>query len=108
MSLYGEAVLKSDESILSGEKLRQKLEIALPQAKRQIIFISAYVTQSAIDWLNKLVPEDVDTQVVCRLLPSDVLSGATQLSALKTALDKGIKIFCLHSLHAKIFSIAEY
>ena len=105
MSLYGETVLKSDENILSGEKLRQRLEIALPQAKRQIIFISAYVTQSAIDWLNKLVPEDVDTQVVCRLLPSDVLSGATQLSALRTALDKGIKVFCLHSLHAKIFSI---
>jgi len=97
--------LKSDESILDGEKLRQKLETDLPQAKRQIIFISAYVTQNAIDWLNKLVPEGVDTHVVCRLLPSDILSGATQLSALRTALNKDIKVSCLHSLHAKIFAI---
>lgn len=97
--------LKLDEDILDGEKLRQILESALPQAKEQIIFISAYITQSAIDWLNKLTPQNVDTHVVCRLLPSDALSGATQITALQVALDKGIKVASLHSLHAKIYAI---
>jgi len=97
--------LKIDENLLDSEKLRQKLESALPQAKEQIIFISAYITQSAIDWLKKLAPKKVDTHVICRLLPSDVLNGATQLSALKTALEAGIKVSCLHALHAKIYAI---
>ncbi len=101
----GKPALKYEEEILDGDELRQRLQSALPQAKESIVFISAYITQNAIDRLNKLIPEDVDIHIICRLLPSDVLTGATQLSALKTALTKGIKVSCLHSLHAKIYAI---
>lgn len=100
----GQAI-KFDDNLLDGDKLRQKLESSLPHAKKQIVFISAYITQSAIDWFKKHVPDNIDTHVICRLLPSDVLNGATQLSALKTALRAGIKVSCLHSLHAKIYAI---
>ncbi len=103
--LFDKELREPEESILDGGKLRHKLESALPQARSRITFISAYVTQSAIDWLSGFKPKNVDAYIVCRLLPSDVLSGATQLSALIAALNKGIKVFCLHSLHAKIFAI---
>lgn len=103
--LLDKGLLESEENILDGDKLRHKLESALPQARSRITFISAYVTQSAIDWLSEFKPKNVDAYIVCRLLPSDVLNGATQLSALIVALNKNIKVLCLHSLHAKIFAI---
>lgn len=97
--------MKPEEEILDGDKLREKLESALPHAKENIVFISAYITQSAIDWLIKCAPENTNKHIICRLIPSDVMAGATQLSALKTALDRGMQVSCLHSLHAKIYAI---
>lgn len=98
---------KLDQDMLDGEALRRKLENELPHSKKEVKFISAYVTQSAVEWLCKNIPASIQGQIVCRLLPSDILSGASQLSALKTALDKGFKVYCLHSLHAKIYSIDD-
>lgn len=103
--MKGQGGLKPEEEILDGDKLREKLESALPHAQESIVFISAYITQSAIDWFIKYAPKNTDKHIVCRLIPSDVLTGATQLSALKTALNKGILVSCLHSLHAKIYAI---
>lgn len=102
---FKETALKLEDEILDGDELRQRLQFALPQAKENIVFISAYITQNAIDWLIKLIPDNVNTYMICRLLPLDVMAGATQLSALKTALANGIKVSCLHSLHAKIYAI---
>ena len=100
-----EQISNNKKCLLDGDKLREQLETYVPQAKEEIIFISAYITQSAIDWLIKLRPQNVKSHIICRLTPSDVMSGATHLSALKTAIRSGIKVSCLHSLHAKIYAI---
>jgi len=94
-----------DDQILSGDVLRKKLESLLPSSKKKVIFISACVTQSGIDWFCKYTPKEIPRHIICRLLPYDVISGSSHLSALKTALDQGVKISCLHSLHAKIYTI---
>jgi HKD family nuclease len=91
--------------LFDGKELNEKIAQLLPQAKKEVIFISAYITQSAIEWLINLQPENVKTHIICRLTPSDVMSGATHLSALKTAIRRGVKVSCLHSLHAKIYAI---
>jgi len=98
---------KIDPDILDGDALRVRLERELSQVTKSVKFISAYITQSGIDWLDTNSPQNADVQIVCRLLPSDVLSGASQLSALKTALEKGYKVACLHSLHAKIYCLDD-
>ncbi len=98
---------KPDESIVDGQDLRKRLESILPQSKKKIIFVSAYITQSGIEWLCKHAAPASDKHVVCRLLPSDVISGATQISALRTALEKGCRVSCLHSLHAKIYAVDD-
>ncbi len=100
-------MIKNEEDLIDGDKLRQKLEFALPHAKKTVAFISAYITQTAIDWFCNLLPPCIEVRVICRLLPSDVLSGSSQLSALSTALEKGIRVSCLHSLHAKIYAIDD-
>lgn len=95
----------TNSQLLDGNDLRQKLQSLLPQAKDSIIFISAYVTQSAIDWLIKNRANNIDTHIICRLTPIDVVTGATQISALEAALENSIRVSCLHSLHAKIYAI---
>lgn len=95
------------EKILDGDKLREKLEAILPGAQRKVVFISAYITQPGFDWFDEHTPTNIDKHIICRLLPSDVIFGSTHLSALKAALEAGIKVSCLHSLHAKIYSIDD-
>ncbi len=93
--------------LIDGEQLRKQLEVAVSSCERKLVFISAYMTQTAIDWLNKYISADVEVHLICRLAPSDLINGATHISALETALDNGWKVSCLHSLHAKIYSIDD-
>jgi len=94
-------------NLIDGEKLREKLEQSISVCDKKLVFISAYVTQTAVDWLGKHVPIEADVHLVCRLQPSDVMNGATHLSALTEALDRGWSVSCLHSLHAKIYAIDD-
>lgn len=91
--------------LINGEQLRAVLEHAIKQCDKKLTLISAYITQSALDWLKKHVPDNVEVHLICRLLPSDVIQGSTNLSALETAINLGWKTSCLHSLHAKIYLI---
>lgn len=92
-------------NFLDGEQLKISLENDLAKSQSSVSVISAYVTQTGIDWLLKHVPPNISVCLVCRLQPNDVVNGATHLSALRTALDNGYKVLCLHSLHAKIYTI---
>lgn len=99
-------MLKPDSvRLIDGDLLKKQLEVIIPDAKEQLIVISAYITQSGIDWLKRLVPANVKVHVVCRLMPSDILAGSTNISALQDAIAAGWAVSCLHSLHAKIYSI---
>lgn len=93
--------------LVDGDDLKSALEFFIPNTKSHLTIISAYVTQSAIDWLLKLVPSGTKVHVICRLKPSDIISGATNISALQSALEAGWNVSCLHSLHAKIYSIDD-
>lgn len=91
--------------LIDGEQLKTSLEKDMRQCNEKITFVSAYITQTAIDWLAKNIFSNANVHLVCRLQPSDVINGATQISALMTALEKGWAVSCLHSLHAKIYAI---
>lgn len=97
----------AEQALIDGEQLKYMLEQSVQQCKKKLLFISAYMTQTAIDWLDRYVPEGVEVSLICRLLPMDVFNGSTNISALTTALDKGWKVSCLHSLHAKLYSIDD-
>lgn len=101
------AETKIDSDLLDGDALRVRLEQEISLATKSIQFISAYVTQSGVEWLEKYVQKGVSVEIICRLLPSDISLGSSQLSALKTALDKGYKVSRLHSLHAKIYCLDD-
>ena len=91
--------------LISGGELKQVLEQAVKKCRKNLVFISAYITQAAVDWLYAHVPNHVKVHLVCRLTPSDVVSGSTDISALVSALERGWNVSCLHSLHAKLYLV---
>ncbi len=97
--------MTESQSLIDGQELRYILEHAVQKSKNQIVFISAYLSEPAIDWLVRYLPPEVDAYLICRLLPEDVLNGSTNISALLKALEHGWNVYCLHSLHAKLYSI---
>jgi len=92
---------------MDGEKLKSVLERAVTDSESRIVFISAFITKVAVDWLAKRAPNNVDVHLNCRLQPFDIISGSTHISALITALENGWSVSCLHSLHAKIYAIDD-
>lgn len=96
---------RCESEIIDGDKLRLQLEHDFQASNNRIDIISAYVTQTAVDWLSNWISKDIQVTLVCRLSPKDVIDGSTQLSALNAALKAGYDVRCLHSLHAKIYSI---
>ena len=95
----------AEHVLIDGEQLKHVLEEEVRQCKKKLLLISAYVTHTAVDWLKRHVPESVEVHLICRLTPLDVAGGSTNIAALFTALDGGWKVSCLHSLHAKLYSI---
>ncbi len=94
-------------NLIDGEQLKALLEQAIESCDNKLVFISAYITQVAVDWLAKHSPPNVDIHLICRLQPFDIISGATHIPALVTAIEKGWSVSCLHSLHAKIYAIDD-
>ena len=95
----------AEHVLIDGEQLKHILEKEVRWCEKKLLFISAYVTQTAVDWLKRHVPKGIEVHLICRLTPSDMIDGSTNISALFTALDGGWKVSCLHSLHAKLYSI---
>jgi len=91
--------------LMDSEELKGLLEQAVIKCENKLVFISAYITQVAVDWLSKRVPDDVAVHLICRLQPFDIINGSTHLSALVSAIENDWAVSCLHSLHAKIYSI---
>ena len=91
------------KNLLSADELRESLVSLLPGVKDYAIIISAFVTQPAVDLLFEYLSEAASVSIVCRLHPHDVRSGATDLSALRIAIQRGAKVSFIQNLHAKAY-----
>ncbi len=66
------------------------------------LFLSAYFTKSALDWMSELsVNEKI--KLVIRATPRDFLSGASDIVAVREGLDFGWDIRFISALHAKVY-----
>lgn len=91
--------------LISNAELVAQLEAMLPKCKNLTI-ISAFVTQPAISWLGNLFDhQQSKVQIVGRFTPNDFISGASDINALRMALDRDYAIKALENLHAKIYQI---
>tara|TARA_X000000368_G_scaffold407845_1_gene387766 strand:- start:649 stop:1524 length:876 start_codon:yes stop_codon:yes gene_type:complete len=94
-------------NIISGSQLRKFLVNDFLKSKKEIIIISPYITDPAVDDFVKVIPRNVIVKIICRLLPIDVAYGSCSISALKKGIEANWLIYRLDNLHAKIYSIDD-
>lgn len=72
-------------------------------SSNDVVLLSAYVKQSAIEWVNELVPDDGLVTLVSRFTCADIQAGSSDLEAIRLALDANWSVNSVPNLHAKSF-----
>jgi hypothetical protein len=91
------------KKILETKEFALELAKLISSSKNSICILSAYLTLPGISWLLERLPEDVQVKICVRLSISDVFKGATDLSALRLAINAGCIVSMHRALHAKIY-----
>lgn len=93
-----------ENKLLDTRELQHELSNLIPKSK-EITIVSAYITDSAIDWILAKTSKELNMCVVARLSPQDLISGASTFGAIRKLLNNGHEMRLLANLHAKIYLI---
>jgi len=96
--------MNKNTNLLSTEGFKRRLEELIPPSK-ELVIISAYVTEKALEWIFSIVSNECNVTLVSRLRSSDIISNSSDLEAIKLTIEHGWKVFRLPELHAKIYLI---
>lgn len=89
-------------SIFDGKELQALIENEM-NGTDDVFFVSAYITEPAIKWLELHVPKQAIVSIVFRGEVKDFLGGATTISALRKIVSNGWRLAFNEKLHAKIY-----
>ena len=89
-------------SLISHFEIRGRLKELLSGAD-SIILLSAYVKSSALDWIADVISPDCIVTLISRFNLGDIVSGASDLSVIDSALKLGWSVKRVPTLHAKVF-----
>ena len=93
-------------NLLSSGRLQQRLEELITPSK-ELVIVSAYVTNKALEWISSIVPNECNVALVARLKSSDIINKSSDLKAIELALESNWQVFRLPELHAKIYLIND-
>lgn len=88
--------------LLDAKELSARLAIETTKAD-EVILISAFVTDLAVQWIASYVAPSASVSIICRARPDDFLNGSSSISALEKALNMNWSLAINQELHAKIF-----
>jgi hypothetical protein len=91
-------------NLILAENLKSILVTEFSSAKK-VIIVSAYLTYPAVILLLDSLNKEATCRVVVRARPQDVLSGATDIRAIRLLYENGICCYINRSLHAKLYVI---
>ncbi|MFY8349120.1 hypothetical protein AAEU29_01005 [Pseudoalteromonas sp. SSM20] len=94
------------KKLLSSNELTYEMERLLP-VSATVNLISAFVTLPAVDWVLTHLQPQTTICVVGRLTPKDFIDGASDINAIRSCLQNGIKVKALANLHAKIYQFDD-
>lgn len=89
---------------LSSNEFRDKLRFHLNSANREVIVLSAFIKEKALNWLI----DNTNTrniQVVTRWQPADLASRVSDVTCYKICRENGIKFGIAAELHAKVYCV---
>ena len=76
----------------------------LRSAQRNALIVAPFIRSEALTKLLNAVPPEVDTTVVTRWRPLDLLAGASDLEVFDVASEKPAQLLLRNDLHAKLFA----
>lgn len=79
----------------------------LASARKKALIVAPFMRSEALSRLLDSVPEGVETTVVTRWRPADLLAGASDLEVYDIARSRGAALYIRHDLHAKYFAADE-
>jgi hypothetical protein len=94
-----------EQSLLDADHTKTAIE-ELFDLKNEQIFLSAFFTDNAFEWLRVLA-DGAFLQIVIRARPNDLLTGATDLNAIRHAVGCGWDIRFISVLHAKVYLLGS-
>lgn len=100
-------IFEERSQILDQVKYREEIETSIRQSKKEIIIISAFVKKIGLDWMQSIVPDDVNVTVIARFLPQDILMQSSDLEVYEICKKNGWIFKCITELHAKVILIDE-
>lgn len=75
----------------------------LKEARNSVLIAAPFIRSAALSRLLESIPESVDTRIITRWRPADVLSGASDLGVYDIAEARSIPLLLRNDLHAKLF-----
>jgi hypothetical protein len=92
------------KNILTSEEFRSEAELIMSKTEQSAVIFSGFIKSSAIHWLiEHLTDAAIKVDIVGRLSPSDLISGASDLEIYKICNERGWKLGILQNLHSKVF-----
>lgn len=82
----------------------ESLIALLASASRSALIVAPFVRTSALNRLLDVIPKGIDTKIVTRWRPGDLLAGASDLGTLDAAEARSIPLLLRWDLHAKLFA----
>ena len=79
----------------------------LASAERDVRIVAPFIRSAALERLLAAVPKGVETTVVTRWRPLDILAGASDLGVFEVAKTRNVRLLLRHDLHAKLFVADE-
>lgn len=75
----------------------------LSAAKSEVIIVAPFIGKSALSRLVDALPPDIESRVVTRWRPEDIIAGVSDLRILDITKTRGIPLFLRNDLHAKLY-----
>ncbi|WP_022850809.1 phospholipase D family protein [Limisalsivibrio acetivorans] len=92
--------------LLGTEKYRNKLSEALNKAEDSITILTAFLTTEGLSWIKERVSSsNIKVKIVTRWRLSDLLTGASSLTAYEEMKVYGWELYADQNLHAKAICI---
>ena len=79
----------------------------LGAAENEVMIVAPFIRSAALERLLNAVPKGVETTIVTRWRPLDILVGASDLDVFDVAETRNVRLLLRHDLHAKLFAADE-
>ena len=76
----------------------------LADARRDVLIVAPFIRSDALRRILDIIPSGVETVIVTRWRPADLIAGASDLGVFDIAESKAVPLYLRNDLHAKLFA----